>query len=327
MRLQQVILAVWWATCSLGLTAQKLVTIGDSQTARCGWQPTVVEVTGYTWSADETTTGLDGHRPMAVGGSWIRPKDEASISLRGRDAVYYHPDKIILYGGQNDGLRWWLSEDNHATTWVGKVLAETPYRADSIDTEVRTLAAFRGLIEYLREQLPQTQLYLMTHVPVRCEIGMDPDEYYAQYYPSPRFADMEAVINFEQYERQPKDELIRALGEVYDLPVIDLWKYSGIDYYNTKEYYDEPSGDCTQVHLNAAGDELIAHCIAQYLRYAPLHYDAAWTPWSEGNIEAVRQDADAASVFTLTGAGIRGKGETDTPKGLCIVEQQCIYIR
>lgn len=326
MRLQQVILAVWWATCSLALLAQKLVTIGDSQTANCGWQPTVVELTGYTWSASETTTGVDGHRPMAVGGSWIRPKDEASINLRGHDAVYYRPDKIILYGGQNDGLWWWLSQDNKGKTAVEKVLAETPYKADCIDTEIRTLAAFRGLIEYLVEQLPQAQIYLMTHVPVLCAIGMDPDEYFAQYYPSPRFADMDAVIAFEQKEREPKDELIRALGEVYDLPVIDLWKYSGITYYNTADYYDEPAGDCTQVHLNAAGDKLIAQCIAQYLLYAPEHYDASWKPWPDEGISALPADSNVRA-YTLTGTAVSVRNVNELNSGLYIIDQQRVCIR
>lgn len=283
MRLQQVILAVCLAA-SNSISAQKLVTIGDSQTALCGWQPSVVQQTGYAWSREETTVGIDGHRPMGVGGSWMKPINEAAICLRGRDAIYYHPDKIIIYGGQNDTWGHWRSSDNYGITPMEQVVFEKAYTQDAPNGDVSTISAFKGLIEYLMDELPNTQIYLMTHVPVLCVIGMNPDEEFSKYYPSPRFKDMDDVIKFERYDREPKDEIIRALGEYYDLPVIDLWKYSGITYYNTEQYYGTPAGDCTQVHLNQKGELLIADCIADYLKNAPLHYDPEWKPTTKEDI-------------------------------------------
>lgn len=299
MRLLQVILVVCLVLCNFTLQAQKLVTIGDSQTANCGWQPSVAEQTGYEWSRDETTKGIDNHRPMAVGGTWMKPQNASSIVLRGRDAEFYRPDKIIIYAGQNDTRHYWLSKDNTGTTAIEKVQQEEVYLGDTINNEVSSLAAFKGLIEYLQEQCPEAQIYLMTHVPVLCVIGMNPDDFFSQYYPSPRFPDMDAVIAFEQREREPKDDLIRAMGEYYDLPVIDLWKYSGITYYNTEQYYGAPAGDCTQVHLNQAGELLIADCIADYLLNAPLQYDSSWIPASAASIDGNTLSAPALIYNTL----------------------------
>lgn len=278
----RIIIVLILAACCHSLHAQKLVTIGDSQTSLCGWQPSVVEQTGFEWSREETTEGIDGHQPMAVGGTWMKPINQQSISLRGRDAVYYQPDKIIIYGGQNDGWGYWRSSDNYGITPMEQVLCEKAYTQDAVNKDVSTISAFKGLIEYLLEALPNTQIYLMTHVPVLCVIGMNPDEEFSKYYPSPRFKDMDDVIKFEKYNREPKDEIIRTLGEYYDLPVIDLWKYSGITYYNTEQYYGTPAGDCTQVHLNQEGELLIADCIVDYLKNAPLHYDPDWMPYMDG---------------------------------------------
>ena len=40
---------------------KKLLTLGDSLTACCEWQPWLVEWFGFTWSQSETINGLDGH--------------------------------------------------------------------------------------------------------------------------------------------------------------------------------------------------------------------------------------------------------------------------
>ena len=260
------------------LQGLKLVTIGDSQTSICGWQPLLQQLTGIDWSREETVDGVDGHDPMAKGGTQLKPSYEGGIMQRGLDAIYYDPDVIIIYAGQNDPLIVYLSAGNTGTTPLEQVGQESPIVSKEIKHGVSAISALRGLIEYLQDSLPQTQIYLMTHVPILGVVGMNPTGDFASQYPSPRFSTQQDVIDYEMSERYPKDELIRAVGQYYDLPVIDNWKYSGITFDNVQDYYDSPSGDCTQVHLNAKGDSLLACNVANYLLYAPCFYAPDWSP-------------------------------------------------
>ena len=256
------------------LTGLKLVTLGDSQTALCGWQPWLVDWLGIDWSQQETVEGRDGHAATAQGGIWMKPTETNCIYLRGLDAICYDPDIIIIYGGQNDYYYRWLSKSNPyfyqadiaESNLDEAMLYETPYRGDSVNASISTVSAFRGLIEYLLEQRPATRLMLMTHVPIRCEIGMNATaDFAAQNYPTPRFASQQDVIDYEMRERYPKDQLIRTMGRYYGLTVIDQWQYSGITFDNAAQYYGDVTGDCTQVHLNTQGDSLLAVCIGKYL--------------------------------------------------------------
>lgn len=64
------------------------------------------------------------------------------------------------------------------------------------------MSAFKGLIEYLLAECPKVHLYLMTHVPILGAVGMNPTGEFAQWYPSPRFATAQDVIDFEHTERK-----------------------------------------------------------------------------------------------------------------------------
>jgi len=307
------------------LAGKKLITIGDSQTYLIGWQPWLVDWLGINWSQRETRDGVDGHAAMSEGGTWMKPNDTQSICLRGRDAIYYHPEAIILYAGQNDVLSSWTSQKPASyKTPLEIVTSESPYYGDSVNTSISTISAFRGLIEYLQEKLPDTRLYLMTHVPILGVVGMNPVGDYASMYPSPRFATLQDVIDFEMSERYPKDDYIRAMGELYDLPVIDCWQYSGINFYNVSEYYDNPKDDCTQVHLNAYGDKLLARCIANYLISAPYRFDGEWVPVdSIGNniIEEICED----HIYNLFGHRKEPTTIKDLPRGLYIIGRKKIF--
>jgi hypothetical protein len=89
---------------------KKMVSIGDSTVFSSHFQPHLAEMLGMEWSITETQSGLNGHAPMASGGSMIEPlvRDVAgqrtgqSIYIRCRDAKYYSPDVIILLGGANN---------------------------------------------------------------------------------------------------------------------------------------------------------------------------------------------------------------------------------
>ena len=243
---------------------KKLITIGDSLTACCEWQPWLVEWFGFTWSQSETINGLDGHAPMAVGGTWVKPNYTNSIYIRSLDAKYYDPDIIILYT-MSDPSDLWLTKGNKGTTYDEKVAEEIPYRGRAFDPDIRAVSAYMGMIENLQEDCPDAKIYLMGTMPARCEIGMNPTGEFAAMYPSPRFPDMEAVKEFEANERWPKHEFVRAIAKRYGLPFISLWEMSGITDENAAEYYGDVAGDCTQVHPNDKGNRRMAECIRDFL--------------------------------------------------------------
>lgn len=249
---------------TLDTRGKKVITIGDSLTECCQWQPWLVEWLGIEWSESETRYGLDGHAPMAVGGTWVKPDSTNSIYLRSLDAKYYDPDIILLYVASNDTYSSWVSDGNGGTTYEEMVANEPPYRGDQVDKSISTLAAYKGMVENLMRDCPDAEIYLIGIMPIRCEVGMDPTGDFAAMYPSPRFPDIEAVKQWEMAERWPKHELVREVAEHYGLHFIDLWTMSGITNENAAQFYGDVAGDCTQVHPNEQGNKRVAECIRDY---------------------------------------------------------------
>ncbi|MEI6556246.1 MAG: SGNH/GDSL hydrolase family protein [Paludibacter sp.] len=236
------------------LEGKKIVTIGNSITAACGYQPFLVEWLGVKWSQEETQKGVDGHAPMAIGGAIVRPTSVKSISYRSYDAKFYNPDIILVYGCQND---------QEKTKWG--TINDTPFLLHQLSDSVTLASAYMGIIENLKRDNPKAKIYLINLMRVKAVVGMQPQNSYANRYKSPRFETMQEVLNWELEMRFPKVQLVRAIGKKYNLPVIDLYDESGVTNSNAELYYGQASDDCTQVHPNKEGYKKMAECIVKTL--------------------------------------------------------------
>ncbi len=236
------------------LKGKKIVTIGNSITAACGYQQYLVDWLGVNWSKEETQKGLDGYAPMAVGGTIVRPTSTKSIFIRSFDAKYYNPDIILVYGAQNDG-----EKDKWGT------INDTPYMQHEVCDSVSLASAYMGMIECLMRDNQKAKIYLITLMRVKTKIGMDPVKLYENRYKHPRFQTIQDVLDWELEMRYPKVELVRQIGKKYGLPVIDLYENSGVTNENADLFYGTIADDCTQVHPNQEGYKKMAECIVSVL--------------------------------------------------------------
>lgn len=145
------------------LVGKKLVTIGDSITFQCAWQPTLAAALGVTWSETETTTGTGGHKAMGVGSTTIKPISDLppgagqSIYSRCDDVDFYSPDIIIMTGGENDST----------TSNVGTIY-DTTYTGSELTASDPSLptfcASWKGCLKKLRTQNPNALIFTMTNM-------------------------------------------------------------------------------------------------------------------------------------------------------------------
>lgn len=236
------------------LEGKKVVTIGNSITAACGYQPFLVEWLGVNWSKEETQKGVDGHAPMAIGGTIVRPTDTKSISYRAFDAKFYHPDIILVFGCQND---------KEKSKWGS--MTDRPYLLHQTSDTVSLASAYMGMIETLMRDNPTAKIYMINLMRVKAVVGMDPVKAYEKSYKHPRFASVQEVLDWELEMRYPKVLMMRQIAKKYNLPLVDLYDNSGVTNANAELFYGQSSDDCTQVHPNKEGYKRMAECIVKVL--------------------------------------------------------------
>lgn len=222
------------------LAGKKLVTIGDSMTDDCLYQPFLVEASGLVWSRDETKKGLNGYPRMAAAGSRVIPivvesptgavtgrTSGQSIYARAEHAHQYQPDIIILWGGQNDGKQ--------PTNYN---LFEDPYIGDEVRSDFKNppsfVAAYKGTLVKLIRNNPKAKIFAMT-IMYNGLIGQP---------------------NQASYERaESVNRVIRDVCKMYSVPVIDLFSEVGITPLNAHLYLRD------DIHPNKDGAKKIADLI------------------------------------------------------------------
>lgn len=208
----------------------KLITIGDSLSAHDKWQKWVAEWTGMKFDKDENVNGKDGHSPMAVGGTALRPDKDSSIYIRALDTKHYLDEEngtvIIIYAGQNDGIG--TAENNYM--YLGTIDDE-PYTDRVIKSENGTFYSnYMGLVENLLVDCPSAKIFLMTNMKM-WESETDTSD------------------THQRDRREKKAAAIREIAKKYSLPCIDQWEDSGVNFINAPAYYPEAGN----VHNNDYG--------------------------------------------------------------------------
>jgi hypothetical protein len=223
-------------------------------------------VSGSIWYG-VTLKGAKGFAPTAIGGTGMGTINTRSIFIRSFDIPNYKPDIILIYAGQNDPVANWVSSENKGTSLEDIVASEKPYSEQIVNKKVSIIAAYKGCVEMLMKQCPLAKIYLVTQMRVRADVGLAGSDifYNHRWNGVIRFPTFEDVLKWEQTERYPRVEYIRAIGKYYGLPVIDLWDNCGFTDFNAKYLYGEPAYDCTQVHPNPEGYKRLAECISTYL--------------------------------------------------------------
>ena len=227
---------------------QKLVTLGDSITEQKRWQEYLVILTKMVWSSVETAPGLPigpagALVKMGYGGQTVRPVISSDGTTRpAGGSLYYRadyvqalaPDVIIVFGGQNDSpVESVVGTINDPVYTGAEVAAGDP-------NEPTFCSSYKGMMVKLMTQNPNARIYAMT----RMWNGVFPT-----VVPTPtQKAGMDRINN-----------AIRAICDLYSIPVIDLAKGIGITPYNASIFYSD------SVHPNYEGGLRMANFIANNL--------------------------------------------------------------
>jgi len=227
---------------------QKLVTLGDSITEQKRWQEYLVILTKMVWSSVETAPGLPigpagALVKMGYGGQTVRPVISSDGTTRpAGGSLYYRadyvqalaPNVIFVFGGQND------SPVESVVGTINDPVYTGPEVAAGDPNEPTFCSSYKGMMVKLMTQNPNARIYAMT----RMWNGVFPT-----VVPTPtQKAGMDRINN-----------AIRAICDLYSIPVIDLAKGIGITPYNASIFYSD------SVHPNYEGGLRMANFIANNL--------------------------------------------------------------
>lgn len=248
---------------------KKVAFLGDSMSVNRSWESFIVSRYGFYWDSTETTAGVNGYRPTAVGGTLVQPvigiganTATNSIYSRADDLVQYAPDVVFIFGGIND--KGTVAGFGTAST-VGKIplgtandtaltgltsITLSDYNAGNLPSGYTFGAVYAGLVQKVLTALPNAKVYLITMYPhIARNTTVSP--------PLPRdiTADMLALI-------QAINGVIRGIGNRYSCPVIDL-EYNGNfpAFSFSSDTWMSPDG----THLSELGSLRMGDCIAETL--------------------------------------------------------------
>jgi hypothetical protein len=239
---------------------KKVAFLGDSMSVNTIWQPWLQSRYGWYHNNTETTAGTDGHKPTAVGGSMVIPVQinanigNNSIYERARDLHYYSPEIIFIFGGLNDKGFFTPSSIipiGNATETPLKTLdpiSSADYTALNFPAGLSFAATYRGMVENIIDDNPSAKMYLMTLYPCQA-----------------RSSETGLPLNIEAGHLaaiEAMNTVIRDIGKIYGIRVIDLFYDAGLSVYQFKDNLFV-SSDGT--HLLDAGQVRMAVCIAETL--------------------------------------------------------------
>ena len=255
---------------------EKMCSLGDSLSYLAKWQPELTLLSKMIWNSDEnskgvgyvqiegsgtpylqndeTLTGEDGFwydvnrnkyrkaYPTAVGGTKIMPIAENSIYKRCIDIVYYSPDVIIVWGGQNDyaGVRntakgnggvfkesdiyynLWNLEDNDEI-YEGDPNTILTFSTETGISEVTFRAAYRGVLKRLVTDNPQAKIICLSMQKQILSTNVDTNVF----------------SNFQDDVKGKMNEVIKEAASLFGAQYIDIYNNAGGRQYKWKELYTD----------------------------------------------------------------------------------------
>jgi lysophospholipase L1-like esterase len=186
---------------------KKLIALGDSITWQDGKSyasgpQAGVTATGYLTLA-KNFLGLTSFANNAVSGADMVNSSTSSIMVKGMAIDYTLYDIVTILGGTND---YGHSRNLGTLLDVGSTFDELTF-----------YGAYQKLIEYIMTSNPQIQVYLITP-------------------PHRNYNYTEAVLNGKSLKLLDYVNAVKDIGALYSMPVIDLYRDSGINRPNLTTY-------------------------------------------------------------------------------------------
>ena len=255
--------ATWGKTRYLG---KKVGFLGDSMSVNRSWQSSIVDRSGLVWDSRETTSGVNGYRATAVGGTTLIPVEnlggnnangtgaQNSIYMRAKDLIHYAPDILTVFAGINDkgsflpytSGRVPIGTVNDAP-WRDGFITAANWAASNIPPGFTMYSVLMGMIENILTDLPNVKMFMFTQYPHTARNGITG----LPVNVNPEVMGIIKLMN----------DCVREVGRAYNIPIVDLeWK-AHMPAFTFPAPSPWMSDDGT--HLNAGGNDRIYNCLAR----------------------------------------------------------------